>query len=103
MENSVLYFVLISSPLSVHIFNALKISFLIVFNHFISNYLFSSCNNARAIDICNEGCQYFRHRLQQLPNMWRPYDHPFGKCQQDCKQEYGRREDAGNALDPVTV
>jgi len=45
MENSVLYFVLISSPLSVHIFSAIKILFLIVFNHFISNYLFSSLDD----------------------------------------------------------
>ena len=45
MENSFLYFVLISSPLSSHIFNSLKILFLIVFNHFISNYLFSSLDD----------------------------------------------------------
>ena len=45
MENSILYFILISSPLSVHIFNALKIFFLIVFSHFISNYLFSSLDD----------------------------------------------------------
>lgn len=45
MENSIIYFVLISSPLSIYIFNAIKILFLIIFNYLIKSYKFSSVDD----------------------------------------------------------